>query len=197
MEGYLAIPVSHLNTVYQISTFCAVGGFCQLAIAAAHPNTTQVYLQFPPSVPEIVFCVGRKFYRSKRDRFFTLEKYDVLQIETAADLTGAYIFSEKPVAVFAGTRNLTMGGASRHLVEQFSPAHRWRKDYILGTLGDNQYGDIIKITAAKAETTVRMRGFPDFIIENTNHTVTRRLDNGTVTYIRANKPIQVIQFSGE
>ena len=197
IEGYLAIPVSHLSTLYQISTFCAIGGFCQLAVAATHANTTNVYLQFPPSVPEIVFCVGKKFFRSKRDRLFSLEKYDVLQIEIASDLTGAYMFSDRPVAVFAGTRNLTMGGVSLHLVEQFSPARRWRKEYILGTLGDNQYGDIIKITAQQAKTTVSIRGFPEFVIENTNHTITRRLDKGTVTYIRANKPIQVVQFSGE
>ena len=197
IEGYLAIPVSHLNRVYQISTFCALGGFCQLAIAATHANTTNVYLQFPPSVPEIVFCVGKKFFRSKRDRFFTLEKFDVVQIETAADLTGVYIFSDRAVAVFAGTRNLTMGGATRHLVEQLSPAHRWGKEFVLGTLGDNMYGDIVKITAAIELTSVSMRGFPDFIIDNTNHTVTRRLDKGAVSYIRANKPIQVIQFSGE
>ena len=195
IEGYLAIPVSHLDQLYQISTFCALGGFCQLAIAATHQNTTTIYLQVPPSVPEIVFCVGKKFFRSKRDRFFTLEEFEVVQIETAADLTGAYIFSNRPVAVFAGTRNLTMGGATRHLVEQLSPAHRW--GIVLGTLGDNMHGDIVKITAAIERTRVSMRGFPDFIIENTNHTVTRRLDKGTVSYIRADNPIQVIQFSGE
>ena len=197
IEGYLGIPVNKLGKMYHVSTFCALGGFCQLAIAATHPNTTtNVYLQFPPSVPDIVFCVGEKFFRSKRDRFLILEKFEVLQIETAVDLTGTFIYTDLPVAVFAGTRNLTLGGIRTHLVEQLFPVENWGSEFILGTLGANMYGDVIKITASQADTTIEMRGYPKFIIANTNHTITRRLDKDTVTHIKASKPIQIVQFTG-
>ena len=197
IEGYLAIPVDRLGYRYQISTFCAVGGYCQIAVAATHANTTQVYLQFPLSVPEIVFCVGKLFFRSKRDRYVTLEKYDVLQIETATDITGTYIVADRPIAVIAATRNLTIAGLQTHLVEQLQPIEKWGKEFHFGTLGTNMYGDVIKISAVYPGTVVEMRGYPPFVISNINHTVTRRLDQDTVTYIKSNKPIQIVQFTGK
>ena len=180
-----------------MSTFCALGGYCQLAIAATQPNTTRVYLQLPVDLPDIVFCIEKKFFRSKRDRYLYLKEYDILQIETAGDLSGALIYSDKPVAVFAGTRNLTIGGTMGHLVEQLAPVDRWGNEFILGTLGDNMYGDLVKITAAEADTVVEASGFPKLVISNINHTITKRLDADTVGYIKANKPVQVVQFSGE
>lgn len=197
VEGYLALPVASLNVLYQVSTFCSLSGFCQIAIASTVPGITKVYLQFPLRVPEIVFCVGKRFYRSKRDRFFQLAEFEVLQIETAADLTGTYIFSEHPVAVFAGTRNLTVGGAITHMVEQLAPAHNWGKEFVLKTLGNTAYGDIIKITANHSKTTVNIKGFSSFVIANSNHTVSRLLKPGAVSHIKSDKAIQVVQFTGK
>lgn len=66
-------------------------------------------------------------------RFGTLQ----VQCEDLCDLTGTYIQSTKPVAVFSGNIRASIPPSSRtrdHLVEQMIPVHTWGYEFpIVGT----------------------------------------------------------------
>ncbi|XP_053400722.1 uncharacterized protein LOC128557400 [Mercenaria mercenaria] len=199
VEGLLAIPVQRMigpnqparTLIYDhvVATFCAVGGYCQIAIAAAE-NNTEVFIDIPTNVEEIAFCNKSSYYRSKFDKRITMNQFDALQLETTFDLTGTVIFSYKPIAVFVGSRNVTNGNKIAHTMEQLVPISHWGKEYIVQNLGSNDYGDILKIVSHFTNTTVTMSGFPAFNITERYHTVTRRLDKRMRSHIQASHPIQ-------
>ncbi|XP_053400723.1 uncharacterized protein LOC123557844 [Mercenaria mercenaria] len=205
VEGLLAIPVQRMTGPNQnastpiydhvVATFCAVGGYCQIAIAAAE-NNTEVFIDIPTNVEEIAFCNQSSYYRSKFDKRITMNQFDALQLETTFDLTGTVIFSYKPIAVFVGSRNVTNGNITAHTMEQLVPTSHWGKEFVVQNLGSNGYGDILKIVSHFSSTTVTMSGFPAFNITERYHTVTRRLDKGMRSHIQASHPIQVIQITG-
>lgn len=198
IEGFLGIPVEqmtgpHPPVVYNyvVATFCATAGYCQLAIAATKDKTV-VSIKLPSSVEQIVICQGKSFFKTKRDREITLNKFDAIQLETTQDLTGTIIYSFEPIAVFAGSRNVTNGDIVAHTMEQLVPSSHWGNEYIVQNLGTNGYGDILKIVSWWSDTKVTMKGFPSVIIKNQYETLVRRLDKGMSSHIQASHPIQVI-----
>jgi hypothetical protein len=180
------------KTVYEyvVATFCAVGGYCQIAIAAVE-NDTEVFVDIPEKVEEIAICNKSSYFRSRRDKGFTMNKFDALQLETTYDLTGTVIFSFKPIAVFVGSRNVTNGDTVAHTMEQLVPSSHWGTEFVVQTLGSNGYGDILKMVSHYTSTVVTMSGFPSFNMTERYQTLTRRLSNGTRSHIQASHPIQV------
>jgi hypothetical protein len=200
IEGLLALPIQQMDgpnqvinrTVYEyvVATFCAVGGYCQIAIAATE-NNTEVFIDIPKMVEEIAFCNKSSYFRLHRDTGFTMNKFDAFQLETTYDLTGTVIFSFKPIAVFVGSRNVTNGNIVAHTMEQLVPSSHWGTEFVVQTLGSNGYGDILKIVSHYTSTVVTMSGFPSFNMTNRYQNVTRRLSKGTRSHIQASHPIQV------
>ena len=87
-EGYAAISTSDIGNEYYVSTFCALGGFCQIAMASVTPGLTRVYVKLPVEVDEVVICVGERSWRSEHHTSFNLTYPETIQIETTHDLTG-------------------------------------------------------------------------------------------------------------
>ncbi|KAL4235352.1 hypothetical protein ACF0H5_006987 [Mactra antiquata] len=204
VEGMLAIPVESMNRSeetpfeafdYVVNTFCDTGGYCQLAVAALEDETV-VSIEVPAHVDDVVFCKDRSYFHSKTSKVITLQKYDAFQIETTFDLTGTHIFSFKPISVFAGSRGIELNGVVAHTIEQLVPTWHWGTEFLVMTLGNNGYGDIVKITGSHANVTVTMSGFNSFKLNNHYQVISRRLERGMVSYIRATSPIQVMQISG-
>ncbi|XP_045206936.2 IgGFc-binding protein-like [Mercenaria mercenaria] len=205
IEGFLGIPIQSLagpnqpvgQTVYSYvaATFCDVGGYCQLAVAALNDKTA-VSIVLPSHVEEIVCCKGKGYHRSKRDTAFTLNKFDSIQFESTYDLTGTVIYSFEPIVVFAGSRNVSNGEVIAHTVEQLVPSSHWGTEYVVTNLGTNGYGDILKIVSHWSDTKITMKGFPSFILKNRYQTAVRRLDKGFSSHIQASHPIQVVQITG-
>ncbi|XP_060570124.1 uncharacterized protein LOC132728501 [Ruditapes philippinarum] len=205
IEGYLGIPIESLTgphqppgqTVYSyvVATFCDVGGYCQLSVAALN-DKTPISIVLPSNVEEIVLCRSKSYIRTKRDTTLTLNRFDALQLESTNDLTGTVIYSFMPIVVFAGSRNVTNGGIVAHTVEQLVPTSHWGSEYIVTNLGTNGYGDILKIVSNWNDTKVKMTGYPSFVMKDKFHTTVRRLDKGLNSHIIASHPIQVVQFTG-
>lgn len=198
VEGLLGIPVEqmmgpHESEIYHyvVATFCATAGYCQLAIAAAKDETA-VSITLPSSVDGIGICIGKSLFKTGQNTEITLNKFDAIQIETTQDLTGTVIYSAEPIAVFAGSRNVTNRDVVAHTMEQLVPSSHWGTEYIVQNLGTNDYGDMLKIVSRWTDTKVTMKGFSPLIIKNRHETVVRRLDKGMSSHIQASHPIQVI-----
>lgn len=87
-EGYAAISTSDLGNEYYVSTFCELGGYCQITLATSASGLTRVYIKLPDEVDEVVICVGEQYWRSKYHTSINLTYPETLQIETTHDLTG-------------------------------------------------------------------------------------------------------------
>lgn len=86
-EGFAAISTDHLGTKYYVSTFCALGGYCQIAIATVENGTTNLYVELPNEADEVAICVGKRTWTSS-DLSFYLTYPESVQIESTHDLTG-------------------------------------------------------------------------------------------------------------
>ena len=120
-----------------------------------------------------------------------MDALDSIQIETTYDLTGTYIYSDKPITVIVGSRNVTNGDVIAHTVEQLVPSSHWGTEFVLKNLGTSGYGDIIKMVSSWSNTTVKMNGYNSFEMTTERQTTVKRLDQGHWTYIKASNPIQV------
>ncbi len=135
----------------------------------------------------------------------TLNKGEVYQVQSEnlrnltgqGDLTGSYIKSDKPVAVYSGNFATTipatrdMGGYD-HLFEQMPPLHTWGREYYIAPLGI-RYKDTYRILAAEDNTTIEyLRGT---IVLNRGEFYEFDLQNNESSRIKADKPILVAQFS--
>ncbi|WAQ99352.1 FCGBP-like protein [Mya arenaria] len=182
-EGFLGVPLEKMqgpnvpNDVHEFvaATFCDTGGYCQIAVAA-NEDDTAIYLKVPDHVENIVLCRDNTFYRTKEITKITMKKFEVIQLESTYDMSGTHIYSKKPLAVFAGSRNVTNGDVVAHTVEQLVPSSHWGTEFAVKNLGTTGYGDILKIVSGWGSTKVTMRGYPSFTITNQLQTIVRRLD---------------------
>ncbi|XP_060556672.1 uncharacterized protein LOC132717253 [Ruditapes philippinarum] len=195
-EGYAALATSEIGNEYYVSTFCALGGFCQVAIASVSPGLTRVYIKLPSEVDEVVICVGEKSWRSKYHTSFNLTFPETIQIETTHDLTGTFIYADKPVSVIAGTRSMPADGTRLlHFMEQLTPVPHWGTEFIVRGF-ETAYGVVIHITSSEPKTFVEMSGFKTVEMTGNGQTLKRRLEESTVSYIKSTKPVQVIIYVG-
>ena len=204
VEGFLGIPLNELIGPYVIqgyyeyivATYCVFSGYCQFAVAAKE-NRTHVSITLPPSVEDIVICVNGSYFHTKWHTNVVLHQYSALQIETTMDLSGTRIYSQKPIVVFVGSRNLTHDDVTGHVIEQLHTASKWGTNFIVRSLGSNGMElDIIKIAANWANTTIQIPGYRTFKIANYSHVITRLIQYNKTYTVTASKQIQVsVPFS--
>ena len=135
-----------------------------------------------------------------------LDKGDVYQVQSAnrqnvsppqGDLTGSYIESDKPVAVYSGNFATTipseqgMSGYD-HLYEQMPPLHTWGREYYAVPLRTRR-ADRYRVLAAEDNTILRYRN--NVVQLNRGEFYEFTLDNNEASQIKADKPVLVAQFS--
>ena len=136
----------------------------------------------------------------------TLNKGEVYQVQSMnfnnlsgqGDLTGSYIFTDKPVAFYSGSLATTVPAQSGvsawdHLYEQIPPVHSWGKEYYAVPLKSRQQ-DLYRIMAAQDGTIVYVDGLAPFVL-NRGQFKEITLYYNQPKRIYAEKPILVIQYS--
>jgi PKD repeat protein len=135
-----------------------------------------------------------------------LNKGEVYQVQSAnqkyltgqGDLTGSYIESDKPIAVYSGNLSTTVPSESGmsgydHLFEQIPPIQTWGREYYAVPL-KTRMADRYRIMAAEDSTVVMVGNQPQRRI-NKGEYFEFLLDNSQPSRIIADKPILVAQFS--
>jgi len=136
----------------------------------------------------------------------TLNKGEVFQVQSLnqrnlagqGDLTGSYIESDKPVAVYSGNFSTTVPSETDmsgydHLFEQIPPVQTWGREYYAVPLR-TRMADRYRIMAAKDSTVVLVGNQPQRKI-NRGEYFEFLIDNSQPSRIIADKPILVAQFS--
>jgi len=126
-----------------------------------------------------------------------LNRGELFQVQSLSeDLTGSYIVSDKPVAVYAGSFSTTIpfetpNGGWDHMYEQMPPVKTWGREYYTVPL----YGrskDYFRIMACLDHTAVQIGNNPPFFL---NRGEFHEEPLSVPTRIIADKPILVSQYS--
>ncbi|HSO88302.1 MAG TPA: PKD domain-containing protein [Draconibacterium sp.] len=136
----------------------------------------------------------------------TLNKGEVYQVQSLnqrnlpgqGDLTGSYIESDKPVAVYSGNLSTTIPSESDmagfdHLYEQMPPLQTWGREFYAVPLLTRQ-ADRYRIIASEDNTRIVIGNQPP-IVRNRGEYYEFLLNNNQPSRIFADKPIMVAQFS--
>ncbi|KAF0239570.1 MAG: hypothetical protein FD181_158, partial [Prolixibacteraceae bacterium] len=136
----------------------------------------------------------------------TLSKGEVYQVQSLnqrnlagqGDLTGSYIESDKPVAVYSGNFSTTVPDVSGmsgydHLYEQMPPLQTWGREYYAVPLLTRR-ADRYRVMASEDNTTIQI-GSQTPVTRNRGQFYEFLLESYQPSRIFADKPILVAQFS--
>ncbi len=134
-----------------------------------------------------------------------LSKGEVYQVQSAnrdslagqGDLTGSYISSDKPIAIFSGSYSTTIPHSSvsawDHLFEQMPPIQSWGKRFITVPL-KSRHEDTYRVLAAEDNTTIHIGNNSPFVLNKGNFKEFSLLYNQP-SLVESDKPVLLAQFS--
>ena len=134
-----------------------------------------------------------------------LSKGEVYQVQSAnrdsligqGDLTGSYITSDKPVAIFSGSYSTTVPHSSvsawDHLFEQMPPIQSWGRRFITVPL-KSRHEDTYRVLAAEDNTTIHIGNNTPFVLNRGKFKEFSLLYNQP-SLIESDKPVLLAQFS--
>ena len=196
-DAYLALPVDVLGMEYYTVSWYPSSYYCQIVVIGVEDGTSvQVKLSTHVGSQKVSFEGGS--YGKGQTISTTLQKYQILQLQTKGDLSGSSITSNKKVGVLGGNQrtNIGSGGSSDHIVEQLTPVDTWGKNFITVPIPLRTTGDYFKFVASEDNTQVVISGgySSTFTISQKGTFVQKTLPSSKYTKVVADKPISVFQF---
>jgi len=209
-EAFLVLPSNVLGDEYYILTYNSDGkmNFFNQVIGTSTPSQFTVLaiedstlVEIKPSVATYKNGINKqKVWLNSGESYLVQAR--ISTSNTNRDLTGSYVKSTKPIAVFAGHQRATIpidlkdNNPSRDfLCEQMIPTRSWGKNAIVvpfETPKDiiTSGKDLIRILASNDNTTIRMNNSEVTI--NSGSFIELPLENPA--FIEADKPILVAQY---
>ena len=117
-------------------------------------------------------------------------------ISGQGDLTGSYIQSDKPIAVYSGNKSTAVpfnGGTRDYLFEQVPPTNTWGRDFYVVPL-KNRTRDTYRILAAEDQTVVTVEGLGQTITLDRGKFYEFNLNSNQPSRIFSSKKILLAQF---
>ncbi|XP_071115607.1 IgGFc-binding protein-like [Haliotis cracherodii] len=193
--GYSAIPVPVVpEPCFIIVTYDQnASSFVYFAIASSEDN---IVVNIQVKTDDKVRFIG-KDYSDGDTLELSLQRFQVLQLESKRDLTGTVIKSNGSIAVYVGIvcAAIPLGQSTcDNILEQLPSVDRWGSHYLAAPLLGRTGGDIFRAVAAYNDTN----------IERVSDGSVCNLQSGDVLEwemvsegdeIRGNKPILVVHFS--
>ncbi|XP_062617021.1 mucin-2-like [Saccostrea cucullata] len=147
-DGTLIIPTQKLSNKYIVSStdpvFTISDYFSQFAIGALHNKTNvEITFKFKQNTP---LTIQGKSYRDGDVFTVMIERFETIQIAHTTDLSGSFITSTKPVAVFSGNRCKKFTNFCSHMVTQLPPTTEVDTQYIVPPFFHNS-GTLIQVVS--------------------------------------------------
>jgi hypothetical protein len=194
-DAFLGLPTDILGTDYIVlgysNTQVHSSAGTQLGIVATQDGTV---VTITPSRTTGARLVGVPYN-------VTLNQGQAYQLRNttfgfATDLSGTFVTSDKPIAVFGGNQctNIPNGNfvACDHVVEEIPPTSTWGKSFVTMPLATRTGGDTFRILASEPATIVQVNGVPVATLNRGQ--LHERIISGPAT-ISADKPVLVSQYS--
>lgn len=191
--GTLVIPTDKLSTEYLVSTI--EGNENQFAVGILH-NKTQLNITFNIGNNESIVVQGQTF--SSGDVYsHTFGELETFQVSHRRDLTGTYITSNKPVAVFSGTKcnSFYVFTGCSHMLSQLPPIDQFDNDYIIPPFYDNS-GSFIQVLSPFHSTvnTITGNSTSTYHLNDQEHkNITATANN--VTIVKSDRPVMVTGYA--
>lgn len=139
-DATLIIPTHKLSNEYLVSSTegVHVGTLhaSQFAVGSLH-NNSNLIVTFNIKNNEPIIIEGRAYHSGDIYKK-TFGELETLQFSHERDLTGTYITSNKPVAVFSGNRCQDVSGTyCSHMVSQLPPIDQFDHKYIIPSFYNN------------------------------------------------------------
>ena len=204
-DGFLAIPVDVLGNEYVVAGYGYYVGpsteyLNEFLIISVNDNT-DVSIHFGINVLLVYESVT---YKSNDYLNITLQKFQTFQLQSLHPLTGTYIVSSSPIAVFSGSRCTTVGGgACDHLCSQLYPISKWGKTFVLSPSPDRiiNPSDTFVFISSEDNTKITITGQRNgkisketLSINEKNNIAERSYDAFTYSSVLSDKPVAVYQF---
>jgi hypothetical protein len=182
-ESFLALPVTALGTEYALvsggATSASYG--TQFSVVGTEAGTRVTFTR-QGTTATVTVGAGQVFQFAGTS-------------SGGADLTGAFITSDKPVAVFSGSRCTNApgmaSGACGLQVEQLTPTPAWGRYFLTMPLAGSRGSDTFRIVASQNGTRVRVNAKE--VTLQRGQAYQASLQSAAV--IRASAPVQVAQFA--
>ncbi|XP_071823151.1 IgGFc-binding protein-like [Apostichopus japonicus] len=191
-DGFLVIPTDALGMEYLIPSYTTVGNEKSQFVISAKSDLTRIKIV---SIQKLNY--GGTIFAAGEEIIFGLQRGQTIQFQSANDLTGTQITSDKAIAVLSGsTCTEVPQKTSRcdHLVEMIPPVDTWGKRFSLQPLLDRDSGYIIRIIAARANTVVKVSGETVQISRSGQFMEFNQLAKFPLG-INSNKPVLVVQYA--
>ncbi|XP_028409545.1 uncharacterized protein LOC114532167 [Dendronephthya gigantea] len=194
----MALPSITFGLVYVVASFQPYNAFCRanIAVLSAHNNNKIIIL---PNKNAIIYYRGNSYEGKTSQIHLTevLEKNEALYFSAKSDLTGTLVFASKPVTVISSVDRTekTLGSAYTAFFEAtLLPVSLWGFEYILAAVGtlNKLQGDIFRISSFESNTEVKSAYWTRVL--SSGAYVELILDRDLASYIKCNKPCQVVQY---
>ncbi|XP_013411295.1 uncharacterized protein LOC106174328 isoform X9 [Lingula anatina] len=197
-DGFVAIPTKYLGEQYYTVAYAPPTYATQLGVAAVEDGTV-VQVTVARAANTTYNGVS---YQGGQTFSLTLNAFQTIQLESILDLTGTYINSSKPVAVFSGNKRTIVGNdtASRdHLVEQLPPIQYWGTEFVTVPTPNRTSGDVFKVVASKPDTNITITvasGQMKYYLRHAGDHVQTILGSGSHSHsmITADQPVMLSHF---
>ncbi|XP_062593257.1 uncharacterized protein LOC134254742 [Saccostrea cucullata] len=196
-DGTLVIPTNRLSTKYLVSSTdprsTKPDYYSQFSIAALHEGTN-VNIKFRIKATSSIALLGGT-YKNQDVFTTTLDKYETFQIGHGSDLSGTFIVSTKPIAVFSGNRyQYLKGGSYSHMVTQLPPLTEFDTQYIVPTFYNN-LATLIQVVSTSPSLINISIGSNVSTLHIAEHEYKNfEIDSGEVTILTCENPILIVGF---
>jgi len=150
-DAFLALPVEALGTDYRTLSYPVTvngQGSCFSIVATQNGTLLSAFNHQTGGTTNVSLNMG--------------ETYHVETTTLGEDLSGSWIQSNFPVAVFGSSdiAQVPLGcNAADHLVEQMFPYYSWGKNFVTVPLaGRDESGDVFRVLAAEDATGIEING---------------------------------------
>ena len=198
--AFTALPTPMLGTNYCLMARPSLDFYTnssQFAIVATADGTTVI---IKPSTNANLATHDGGFYTNAYTNFMNQgDSYHISSGSWSNDVTGTWITSDKPIAVFAGADDALVPYATTDsgnpLVQEQLPVASWGNDVLALSFADRTGGDSYRVLTATDGTTLTVVT-SNGVATNTLHALVPydTILDGWVEF-KANNPIQVAQFA--
>lgn len=201
-DGFLVYPTDVIGYEYYTVSHSPTNSYTEFALAAKYDNT-HISMRLPVrrnAIPARVEFNGQTFTSGDWINI-TLQSYQSFLVASydRADLTATYILADKPIAAFSGNARTWVGESESrdHLVIQLPPIQAFGKNFPIVPIPARTVGDMVRIVAAEAMTTIRVENKEEkyYEIGTVEHYVDFIIPSDMCTIVTSDKPILVVQIS--
>ena len=189
-DGFLVMPLQAHSTEFYIITYDKVSSGPNQIILSVLKDNTDVQIRIKLSTGVIKF--GGQTLMDGQVIHKTLNRYDVLQLQSFGDLTGTYIKSSQPITVLSGNRCMAIQGACDVTVEHMKSLAEWQTEFLISEF-ENDIATVTRIIAAEANTTVMINGKNIGLI-NQGEYIERRYQPSHFEFVQTSKPVEIVQY---